>query len=42
MPNPKVVNGLKEAVLQEFPTGVRGQGLKLISDNAANLAPGLS
>jgi transposase InsO family protein len=24
---------LEEAVIQEFPQGVRGQGLKLISDN---------
>jgi putative transposase len=24
---------LEEAVLQEFPHGVRGQGLKLVSDN---------
>ena len=26
-------DALEEAVLQEFPRGVRGQGLKLISDN---------
>jgi transposase InsO family protein len=31
---------MEEAVLQEFPNGVRGQGLKLISDNGCQPSSG--
>jgi putative transposase len=33
VPHPRVREAMEDTVLQEFPNGVCGQGLKLISDN---------